>query len=158
MKPCYLQLTELHVQQRLILINENSRPAERPVSPEQEEKKWWRETRENRMFWFQGRGLDRNYFLNHSNLNSLVLSAGKFWALGCPDSLASHQCIATLRGLFRPASSDVVIKKPPLINSWTFTGFRGTEGANVGKMHLSRRRCARIKRGLIRTLYVTGMD
>lgn len=100
-------------------------------------KKWRGETRENRMFRFYGWGLDRNYFLNHSNLNSLVLSAGKFWALCCPDSLASHQCISTLRGLFRPASSDVVIKKPLLINSWTFTGFRGKKRANVGKIRAS---------------------
>jgi len=55
---------------------------------------------------------NRSYVLNHNNLNKPVLSAGKFWALCCPDSLASHQCVSTLWGLFRPASSDVVIKKP----------------------------------------------
>lgn len=89
---------------------------------------------ENRMFWSQGWGVDGNYFLNHSNLNSLVLSAGKFWALRCPDSLASHQCISTLRGLFRPVSSYVVIKKPPLTNSWTSTGFRGNRCINSMKI------------------------
>lgn len=73
---------------------------------------------------------DRNCFLSHSNLNNAVLSAGKFWALCCPDSLASHQRASTLRGLFRLASSDVVIKKPPLTNSLTSTGFLGSKSIN----------------------------
>lgn len=51
------------------------------------------------MFWFQGWGVNGNNFLNHSNLNRMV-SAGKFWALWCPDSLASHQCIFSLQGFF----------------------------------------------------------
>ncbi len=92
--------------------------------------KWRRKTYENRMFWFTGWGVDGSYFLNHSNLNISVLSAGKFWALCCPDSLAPHQCVSPLRVLFQAASSDVVIKKPPLTNSWTSTGFRGIKCLN----------------------------
>lgn len=41
-----------------------------------------------------------NYFLNHSNLNSQVPSSGKLLALCCLDSLASHQCVSALQGLF----------------------------------------------------------
>lgn len=74
-------------------------------------------------FWSRRLWNERDYLLKDSNLNSRVPSAGSLWALCCLHSLAPHQCVSNPQGLFRPASSKVVIKRALLTNCWTYAGF-----------------------------------